>query len=206
MSIFSIIRHKVIGGLDSRERRIAQRLGQIQCALEEAHNAYAILDKLERALPLETARLRALPLCPHVPALWGANSIGAEIDSGTGATIQNAEAIQALTRLQQDLPRLKQHWSERLRKLRADDATPFDFSTDPTVVTAQPSDAGEILPEIVSLEGVSIAQVFDYIEERRITAARALELERGSKRPRASLLAQLESEIAHESDGMKSIQ
>ncbi len=198
MSIFSIIRHKVIGGLDTRERNITQRLGQIQGAMEEAQNACAILAELERALPVEIARLRALPLCPYVPALWGPNSIGADIDSGTGATVQSAEAIQALTKLQQDLPRLKQHWSERLLRLQAGAAAPFDVPNEPAAPKATQGVEEVSLPEIVSLEGVNIAQVFDYIEEGRITAVRALELERASKRPRPSLLAQLEIEAAHE--------
>lgn len=45
--------------------------------------------------------------------------------------------------------------------------------------------------EIASLEGVPIAKVLEFVADGKLTAERAIELEKAAKKPRPSLLAQL---------------
>ncbi len=108
--------------------------------------------------------------------------------------VQNANAIRVLEKLIADLPRLKQHWAARLEKLRKSAGAPFDAESAPAATHADT--ASQTPPEVVSLEGVTISDVHKLIDEGRLTAARALELERKTRRPRPNLIQQLEQDTA----------
>jgi len=193
MSIFNRI--PILSGLVDRRRNLVERLSKILSELDQAERAVRTIEQLETTLPAELKRLRGRDICPVIPAISDPDrSYGEDIAGNFDELMQNAKAIRALEKLEADLPRLKRHWTERRAALRQSAAATGEDHALPAVPSAAPTLQQE--PAIESLEGITTARVLELVEEGKLTAARALELERATKRPRPSLMAQLRPDAA----------
>jgi hypothetical protein len=192
MSIFSILSGRA--DIEHRRQAVARQLSAALGAVENAERAVEIIARLEVDLPREIEVMEGSPHCPHLASLWG-GSIERDIDP---ETVQLVEQTAALRRLLSDLPRLKQHWNERLVYLRKHASTPAAEAMPTRATSARSAESQPAQPDTTSIENLPIGRVLDMVDAGEISAERALELEKSAKRPRPSLIQQLQGYLTAE--------